>query len=336
MSSIQAVAQLAQVSTATASRALSRPELVASSTRQRVLDAVQQLGYQPNMLARSLRQRETRTIGLIVADILNPFHALLAKGVQDSAERHGYMAFLFNSDEQPGKEGRALDTLRGHLPQGLVIVPTSGTQAHLQALPDLPVVELDRVSGHPKSSTVTVDNQGGAYQATRHLIGLGHRRIGMIVGQQNISTAVERRQGFLRALGEAGIAVRPDWLIPGHHRQDDGHRAARQLLTSPDRPSALFVGNNEMTVGAVLAARELNLNIPDELSIVGFDDSRWAQTMYPPLTVISQPAYQLGELACDHLVRQFLGKRGHLPAHVQLPTELIVRYSTGPPRAVLA
>ena len=334
MSSIQAVAQLAQVSTATASRALSRPDMVASSTRQRVLDAAQQLGYQPNILARSLRQRETRTIGLIVADILNPFHALLAKGVQDCAERHGYVAFLFNSDEQPDKERRALETLRGHLPQGLIIVPTSGTQARLADLPHLPVVELDRFSGHPQSSTVTVDNVGGAYAATRHLIALGHRRIAMIVGQQNISTAVERRAGFLQALAEAGLTARPDWLLPGQHREDDGHRAARQLLTLPDRPSALFVGNNEMTVGAVLAARELNLSLPGDLSVVGFDDSRWAQTMYPPLTVVSQPAYQLGALACDHLLRQFGAGNPNAPVHVQLPTELIVRYSTGPPLAV--
>ena len=336
MSNLQAVAHLAGVSAATASRALSRPEKVAAETRRRVEAAAQQLGYQPNVLARSLRQRETRTIGLIVADILNPFHALLAKGVQDTAEQHGYVAFLFNSDEQPGKEARALETLSGHLPQGLIIVPTSGTRGHLASLPHLPVVELDRVSGHPQSTTVTVDNLGGAQAATRHLIDLGHRRIGMIVGEQNISTAVERRQGFLQALAEAGISARPDWLISGHHREEDGHRAARQLLASPDRPSALFIGNNEMTVGAVLAARELNLRIPEDLSIVGFDDSRWAQTMFPPLTVVAQPAYELGTLACEHLVRQFAAGRGRSPARVQLPTELIVRYSTGPPLAVLA
>ena len=336
MSNLQEVAQLAGVSAATASRALSRPEKVAAGTRRRVEAAAQQLGYQPNVLARSLRQRETRTIGLIVADILNPFHALLAKGVQDTAEQHGYVAFLFNSDEQPGKEARALETLGGHLPQGLIIVPTSGTRGHLASLPHLPVVELDRVSGHPQSTTVTVDNFGGAQAATRHLIDLGHRRIGMIVGEQTISTAVERRQGFLQALAEAGISARPDWLIPGHHREEDGYRAARQLLAPHDRPSALFVGNNEMTVGAVLAARELNLRIPEDLSIVGFDDSRWAQTMFPPLTVVAQPGYELGTLACEHLVRQFAAGRGRSPARVQLPTELIVRYSTGPPLAVLA
>ncbi|WP_295820225.1 LacI family DNA-binding transcriptional regulator [uncultured Deinococcus sp.] len=333
MPSIQDVARLASVSTATASRALSRPDMVATGTRERVEAAAQQLGYQPNVLARSLRQKETRTIGLIVADILNPFHAMLAKGVQDAADQHGYTVFLFNSDEEPAKELRAMDTLRGHLPTGLIVAPTSGTRAHLKTLPDLPVVELDRVSGHAGSTTVTVDNLGGAITATRHLIELGHRRIGMIVGQQDISTAIDRHAGYRAALHDAQLPYDPTLVLPGHHREDDGYRAARQLLGRPagTRPTALFIGNNEMTVGAVLAARELGLDIPGDLSIVGFDDSRWAQTMSPPLTVISQPAYDLGRLACEHLINELGQPRPVTPARVQLPTELVVRHSTGPP-----
>lgn len=333
MSSIQDVASLAKVSTATASRALSRPDMVAPGTRERVLNAAQELGYQPNIIARSLRQRETRTIGLIVADILNPFHAMLAKGVQDSADRHGYTVFLFNSDEEPEKERRALDTLRGHLPQGLIVEPTRETREHLRSFSDLPVVELDRVSGSPNTTTVTVDNVGGAIAATRHLTELGHRRIGMIVGAQDISTAVDRHEGFRTGLKQAGIPYDPALVLSGRHREDDGYRAAKQLLSLPagQRPTALFVGNNEMTVGAVLAARELNLRIPEDLSIVGFDDSRWAQTMYPPLTVISQPAYDLGRLACEHLIGMLGSARASPQARVQLPTELIIRKSTGPP-----
>ncbi|WP_309570020.1 LacI family DNA-binding transcriptional regulator [Deinococcus sp.] len=332
MPSIQDVAKLAHVSTATASRALSRPDMVAPATRERVVQAAQQLGYQPNVLARSLRQKETRTIGLIVADILNPFHALLAKGVQDAADRHGYTVFLFNSDEEPAKELRAMDILRGHLPTGLIVVPTSGTRTHIKTLPNLPVVELDRVSGHPGTTTVTVDNVGGAMTATQHLTSLGHRRIGMIVGQLDISTAVDRLKGYRAALQQADIAYDPALVLPGHHREDDGYRAALHLLTLPaeERPTALFVGNNEMTVGAVLAVRELKLDIPREVSIIGFDDSRWAQTLNPALTVIAQPAYDLGRLACEHLIGQ-VGHPHPTPARVQLPTEIIVRHSTGPP-----
>ncbi|TSA87374.1 LacI family transcriptional regulator [Deinococcus detaillensis] len=333
MSSIQEVAALAQVSTATASRALSRPEMVALSTRQRVMQAAQELAYQPNALARSLRQRETRTIGLIVSDILNPFHALLAKGVQDTAEQHNYVTFLFNSDEQPEKEARAIRTLLGHLPKGLIVVPTSGTRQHLASLPELPVVELDRVTGNPEATTITVDNIGGAHAATTHLLGLGHQRIGMIVGRQDISTAVERQRGYQQALSEAGLDADPALIRSGNHREAAGYQAAHELLALPphQRPTALFVGNNEMTIGAVLAARELGLEIPRDLSLVGFDDSRWAQTMSPPLTVIAQPAYALGQHACEHLLGLLGGKRASTPAQMQLPTELIIRHSTGPP-----
>ncbi|MBX8467106.1 LacI family DNA-binding transcriptional regulator, partial [Deinococcus sp. RIT780] len=333
MPSIQDVAQLAQVSTATASRALSRPDMVAQTTRERVLKAARQLGYQPNVLARSLRQGETRTIGVIVTDILNPFHATLAKGIQDAADRHGYVAFLFNSDEDPTKERRALDTLRGHLPQGLILVPTSGAREHLKAMPDLPVVELDRVTGHPDATTVTTDNAGGGAAATQHLIELGHTRIGMIVGQQDISTATQRHDAYRATLEAAGLTYDPALVLPGNHREDDGYRAAMRLLSLPPdrRPTALFVGNNEMTVGAVLAARALNLHIPEDLSIVGFDDSRWAQTMTPPLTVVAQPAYDLGVQACEQLLRLLSHAGERTPARVQLPTTLIIRHSTGPP-----
>ncbi len=333
MSSIQDVANLAQVSVATASRALSRPDIVAAGTRERVIKAATQLGYQPNMLARSLRQRETRTVGLIVADILNPFHALLAKGVQDAAERQNYTVFLFNSDEEPLKERRAIETLRGHLPKGLIIVPTNGTLEHLKTLPNLPVVELDRVTGDPTATTITVDNVAGAISATNHLIALGHTRIGMIVGQQNISTAVERHFGFKQALAAHGLPYLSELVLRGNHREDDGYRAAKALLSLPpnERPTALFVGNNEMTVGAVLATRELKLDIPTELSIIGFDDSRWAQTMWPPLTVIAQPAYELGVLACEQLLSQVTGQRPSQPTRLQLHTHLIKRQSTTAP-----
>ena len=333
MPSIHEVAHLANVSSATASRALSRPEMVAPATRERVLSAARQLGYQPNILARSLRQGETRTIGLIVADILNPFHGQLAKGVQDVADKHGYTVFLFNSDEESEKERRAIETLRGHLPQGLIIEPTRSTRDHLKTLSNLAVVELDRVSGNPKATTITVDNLAGAKAGTRHLIEQGHTRIGMIVGQLDISTAIERHQGFQEALHEAGVPYCPELVLPGHHREDDGYRVAKHLLSLPKakRPTALFVGNNEMTVGAVLAARELGIQIPDDLSIVGFDDSRWAQTMYPPLTVVAQPAYELGAVACEHLIGLLGRPQSGLPAHVQLSTELIIRQSTGPP-----
>ncbi len=328
MIGLQDVARAAGVSPATASRALHRPDLVALRTRERVEQAALELGYRPNVLARGLRTRGSRTIGLIVTDILNPFHATLAKGVQDAAEAQGYTVLMFNSDEQPDKERRALETLHGHLPMGLIVVPTARTRENLSVVAGLPTVELDRASGLDGAHTVMVDNVSGAREAVAHLLGLGHRHVGMIVGNLDISTARERLQGYREALEAAGLPYDDGLVLPGDHREQGGRLAALRLLSGRERPTALFVGNNEMTVGAVLAARELGLEIPGDLSLVGFDDSRWAQTMSPALSVVSQPTYDLGQLACQHLLSLIAGQS--LPGSVRLPTRMVYRQSTAP------
>lgn len=329
MIGLNEVARAAGVSPATASRALHRPELVARRTRERVEQAASELGYRPNALARGLRVRSSRTIGLIVTDILNPFHATLAKGVQDAAEAEGYTVLMFNSDEQPQKERRALETLHGHMPMGLIVVPTARTHENLSIVAGLPTVELDRASGLPGAHTILVDNVAGAREAVSHLTRLGHRRIGMIVGNQDISTARERLQGYREGLEAAGLPYQDELVLPGNHREADGRLAALRLLSKRQAPTALFVGNNEMTIGAVLAARELGLSIPGDLSLVGFDDSRWAQTMSPALSVVSQPTYELGQLACQHLL-SLIGQQdgAQRPASVRLSTRLIERHST--------
>lgn len=334
MTRLEDVARRAGVSAATASRALSKPDLVARTTRERVVRAAAELGYQPNQLARGLRVRESRTIGVIVTDILNPFHALLAKSIQDAAARRDYTVLLFNSDEEGDKERRALETLRGHRPAGLILVPTARARENLELVPTLPRVELDRASGASNTSVVMVDNVGGARAAVTHLLNLGHRRVGMIAGQLDVTTASERLRGYGDALARAGLAFDPALVVPGRHREEDGRAAAHALLSRPEgeRPTALFVGNNEMTVGAVLAARDLGLFVPGDLSIVGFDDSRWAQTLHPALTVVAQPTSELGLVACELLLDELERGAAALAAHVRLGTRLVVRASTAPPR----
>jgi DNA-binding LacI/PurR family transcriptional regulator len=332
---LKEVAKLARVSPATASRALSKPESVAQSTRERVTLAAKQLSYQPNVLARGLRQRGSRTLGAIISDILNPINATIAKGIQDAAAKRDYTVFMFNTDEEPDKERRALEALRGHLPQGLIIMPTPGARENLKLVSSLPTVELDRSSGIGDAHTVMVDNVGGARAGVQHLTALGHRRIGMIVGSMDISTAVERHQGYREALEGAGIAYRSDLVLPGNHREEGGRVAAHTLLSRPaaTRPTALFVGNNEMTIGALLSARELGLQIPDQLSIVGFDDSRWAKLMQPAITVIAQPSYELAYLACETLLNRLENNVAatQRPANIRLSTNFIARASTAPP-----
>ena len=333
MSNLGTVARLAGVSASTVSRTLARPEKVAEETRSRVMQAVAQVGYQPNELARGLRQQGGRSIGLIVSDLLNPFDATLAKGVQDAATHHDLTVFLFNSDESAEQERRALETLRGHLPQGLIIVPTAYTREHARLLSALPVVELDRSSGLEGMHNVQVDNLIGAQGATRHLTELGHRRIGLIVGQLDVSTSVERLEGYQAALSAAGLLPNAELTRVGHYHEEDGLRAATELLSLPpqERPTALFVGNNEMTVGAVLAARALGLRVPGDLSIIGFDDSRLLQVLQPAISVVAQPTYDLGFVAGETLISLLRRGTPSPPTSVRLATKLIIRESTAPP-----
>jgi DNA-binding LacI/PurR family transcriptional regulator len=333
MINLEDVAKMAEVSAATASRALTRPDMVASKTRQRILDAAATLGYQPNQVASALRRGQTQSIGLILSDIMNPGNAMLAKGIQDAAAKRDYTVFMYNTDENAEKERKALENLRSHLPQGLIIMPTAGGQENLKLLQNIPIIEVDRVSGHLDAHTVTVDNKGGAVTAVEHLIKLGHTRIGMIVGSFDISTAVERHAGYKTALEKAGIPYRANYVHVGNHREDGGRLAAQRLLTQHDRTTALFVGNNEMTIGAIFAARDLGIHIPEDLSIVGFDDTRWAKLMQPGITVVAQPAYEMAYLACETLLDRLERGKTHQPIQIQLATQFIVRNSTAPPRA---
>ncbi|MFN3267379.1 MAG: LacI family DNA-binding transcriptional regulator, partial [Deinococcales bacterium] len=306
MIDVDQVATLAKVSRATVSRAFSRPNLVNQKTRERVLEVAGQLGYQPNQLASALRRGQSQSIGLIISDVLNPGNALLVKGVQDAAAKRDYTVFIFNTDEDADKERKALETLRTHMPQGLIIMPTAGAKENLRLVDKLPVIELDRASGIAEAHTVMVNNIEGAKTAVQHLTALGHRRIGMVAGSLDISTALERLEGYKRALDEAGIAYDEDLVQVANHREEGGRLAAQNLLSRPhdERPTALFVGNNEMTIGAIFAARDLGLKIPQDLSIVGFDDSRWARLLEPSITVVSQPGYELAYLACETLLER--------------------------------
>ncbi len=298
----------------------------------RVLQVVEELGFRPNQLARSLRQRATRTVGLIITDILNLFHATVAKGVQDSAFRHGYNLILGNTDEDPGREKTYLDTFISYQLQGLVIVPTARTRVHLRSIGHVPVVEVDRTSGYPNAHAVLVDNIKGTLEAIGYLVRLGHRRIGTIAGKSEVTTGAERLEGYMQAMRDAELAIDPRWVVHSDHREDGGYRAARGLLDLPAglRPTALFIVNNEAAAGAVRATRELGFRIPEDISLVSFDDARWAQLMDPPLTVVEQPAYEMG-LRAGEMLFQSIETGGESQAILRLAPRLIVRGSTAAP-----
>ncbi len=328
------VARLAGVSTSTVSRALARPEMVSPETRKRVLEAARALGYSPNQLARSLRKRGSRTLGLIVSDILVPFHAQVAKGVEDVASQFGFATILCNTGEDPEEEARYLEVLRGFQVQGVIIEPTRDAAARIEAFiksSGIQVVELDRISGARGVTSVLSDNMAGAASAAEHLLDLGHRSFAVIAGDTSITSGHERLAGFQKALQRRGVELDPRWILTCPNTPDGGYAAARKLFSRAPFPSALFVQNAQMMSGVLRAAREVGVRIPDELSVVCFDDTEWTALVHPPLTVVAQQAYELGRTAARIIVESMeRGASRRKARTVRLETRLIVRESSRP------
>lgn len=330
MPTIRDVARAAGVSPATVSRALNGSGYVSPETRQRVLDAAARLGFTPSYIARSLVRKATRTLGLLVPDITNPYFPAIARGVEDAAARAGYSVVLCNTDGDPDHEEDYIQFLRERQVDGLVLIASSPRAGELVARGDAPpVVFVDRVPPGARADVVVVDNRRGMLEATRHLLALGHRRIGFVAGRVGSGTAEERLAGYLAALGEAGIAPDSRYIAPGDFTFQGGYQAARGLLSLPDRPTAVVAANDLMAVGVCRAALEAGLRIPRDLAVVGYDDIPMAELIHPPLTTVAQPTYQMGELAARLLMERLEGRAGPEPRRVVLEARLVVRESCG-------
>ena len=326
------IAKKLNLNVSTVSRALSRPDMVAEATRERILETVASYEYRPNSIARSLRKGKTCTLGLIVSDIQNPFYAAIVKAVEGIASGHGYSTVVCNADENPQKETEALHLLSEMKVAGIIHGSTGANLHILQSLSrqGFPIVDIDRVSGLTDADTVLVDNQAGARLAAEHLLELGHTRLAVITGPQHLTTGRDRLDGFRLALSAAKIAL-PDALVHiGDFREGSGYEATVRLLGLSSPPTALFVANNEMAAGALTALRERSVLIPDALSLISFDDVRWAKYLEPALTVIAQPTEQLGTLAAELLFERLSGRK-EVVRRVLQPT-LIARGSSAPPR----
>lgn len=346
---IKDVAERAGVSTATVSHVINQTRFVSEETRQRVLEAIEVLNYQPSAIARGLATNATQTIGLIISDITNPFFTAVARGVEDEINRHGYHTIFCNTDEDPAREDEYLRLLFARQIDGLIIAPTGVRSERLirMAEAEIPIVLLDRATPGLEAPLVGVDNEGGAYQATQYLIKLGHRRIGALMGMETISTQVERVNGYKRALQEAAIAVDEALIVhadprfyghqfdlsgsfppmfPTNNQMTPGaYHALQKLLDLSDRPTAIFVTNNQMTLGTLYALKDRGLHCPRDISLVSFDDHDWAPLFTPPLTVVRQPTYQLGQRAAKLLMQ--LINHQEIEAPAPLPVEFIVRES---------
>ena len=328
---IRDVAREAGVSQATAARALAGYGYVAEVTRRRVQEAATAIGYQPNDLARALVSGATKTIGLVVGDIENPFFATAARGLADALEHEGYTLVLANSDEELAREQRVVQALRQRLVDGLVVVPSSGDDgSHLAAIiaDGRPVVLLDRAIEGLAADAVLVDNESGALAAMRHLIELGHRRIGIVSDSPGIASTAERLAGCRAALGEAGIAWDDQLVSIGGSSQSDGYRTARTLLTAARPPSAIFTLSNFMTAGTIRALRDLDLSMPVDVALVGFDDLDWTTLVEPAISVVAQPVSELGQAVAERLLARLRGDSSP-PVQIRLRTSLIVRQSCG-------
>ena len=307
MPTIKDVARLAGVSTATVSHVINGTRYVSQELYTRVTEAMERLKYHPNRLAQSLRSGETKSIGLIVPDNSNPFFCEVARICEDVGFQNGYNVFLCNSDDSVEKESAYINMLIAKQIDGLILISSGSDSTALRELArlNIPVVITDRDSPRLAYDRVLVNNQRGGYQATRHLIELGHRRIACISGPEKMLTSQQRVNGYRRALKEAGIAAHPKYLLHGDFRFQSGEDAMQQLLLVDPRPTAVFACNDLMAIGALRALHRAGLQAPEQLSLIGFDNISFASVVVPALTSIAHPVKELAQtsmkLLLDHI-----------------------------------
>lgn len=336
MSTIADVARRAGVSKMTVSRVINDSGYISQETRERVEHAIVELGYIPNALARSLRFKQTRTIALILTDITNPFFTTLARGVEDVASEQGFSVIFCNTDESEKEQAKYVNVLLQKQVDGLLLVPTSSTADAIISIREqgLPFVLLDRyIPGTPLDS-VRGDSVQGAYALMQYVLSLGHRRIAVLSGPAEVTTSVDRVAGALRALCDAGLGAEATQIYYGPYSLEGGYAMAMQALAVTPRPTALYAMNNFIAVSALRAAREAGLRVPEDLSIVTFDDLPAAFAAEPFLTVAEQPAYEMGQRATALLLDRLSNKGPAAPQEIILPIRLIVRKSSGPVPAV--
>lgn len=326
------VARIAGVSQATVSYVISgrAGSSVPEETRRRVLAVVQEIGYIPDSAARSLRTRRTGTIASVIPDITNPFYPAFERGIQDGAERQGYVLTVYNTDGDSEKEARSLRSLLEGRVDGLIGVFFHHSVQDLRPLFDrgIAVTRLEpafREPGELPLDNLHVDNTKAAHAATTYLIGRGHRHLAMIAGQRGPREA--RLIGFQQALSEHGLLVGAGAIQEGDFREGGGATAMRRILALEPRPTAIFAANDVMAMGAMLALREAGLRVPQDVAVMGFDDIPMAKLVSPPLTTVAQFPEALGHRAIELLLERMAGKVTGGGRTVEMPFELVVRES---------
>ncbi|MBE3572630.1 MAG: LacI family DNA-binding transcriptional regulator [Moorella humiferrea] len=329
------VAKKAGVSISTVSRVLNNSSRVKESNRERVLQAIEELGYERNLLAAALMKKNTHTLGLIIADIANPFYAEIARAVEDKAAENHYNVIVCNTDNDLKKEAAYIAILRQKRIDGIIFTTPEINNHNIKKLyqeqPDFPMVLIgSRIEGCT-IDTVLVDNSLGTTEAMQYLTSLGHRRIGFIYGLPTTLSSKERLTGYLNYLVDNGMARDNKLIRGGAFKIENGYQKARELLQLEDPPTAIFAANDLIAIGALEAAREMGIEVPGELSILGYDNTSLATITFPRLTCVAQPMAEMGARAAEMVIERIQGRRSS-PEVVTLLPRLVIRDSTGPLR----
>lgn len=304
MATIKDVARHAGVSYTTVSHVLNKTRPVSLDARERVLIAVEALAYVPSALARSLKSNATGSIGLIIPNNTNPYFSEVARGIEDSCYAAGYSVILCNSDDDPAKQRDYLNVLLTKRCDGLIVATLAQTDGELLRKMKVPTVLLDRAPKDMAIDLVAVDNAGGGALAAQHLLALGRRRIACIGGPETLDISCERIAGLCQTLQQAGISIADDMLSYADFTSAGGYSAAARLLSSATPPEAIFCCNDLMAIGALRAAAERDIKVPEALSVIGFDDIDLAQFVHPPLTSVAQNTRRLGQLTAQCLLER--------------------------------
>jgi LacI family transcriptional regulator len=327
---IQDVAALSGFSIATVSRVLNNTGYpVSVKARRKVMEAAQTLGYRPNLLARGMRTEHTKTVGIIADDLLSPFTPPIIRGIQDYLNTKGYLGLIVNADREPQIEEEAIGMLLSRAVDGFIFVESGYlTPSSELATSQKPFVYVHRLFGTSIYDSVVTDDFAGAVLAVEHLVSLGHQRIAHVAGPQNWYSSVLRYEGYLSVLSEHGLPVDSNMVSEGDWEYESGERAMAELLNLPHRPTAVFIANDEMTLGALAALRNAQVDVPGEIAIVSYDNRNYCRTIRPKLTSVSLPVYRMGVKAAEILHNKLQGETPPVE-EVRICGRLFIRESCG-------
>lgn len=328
------VAKKAGVSSATVSAVINQNKYVSPELKKRVQKTIEILNYEINSVARSLKTKRTYTIGVIIGNVLSNFYSILAKSIEENAKKHGFSIILCNGDDDPEEELKYLKVLKSSRVDGIILTPTGKNISYIKQIikTGTNLIFIDRLINGIDCDAVIVDNVNGAYQAVKHLIENGYRKVAIIDGFIDRTTGRGRLDGYLKALDESGIPRNDNLIKIGSFKQTSGMELCRELLTGSDKLEAIFTANLDITLGAIKIIKEMGLKIPDDVAIVGFDDSEWSTIIDPPLTCVRQPTSNLGKIVLEMLVKKINKDNDkalqNKPQVITLETDLLIRGSS--------